>query len=249
VLTPQQQRDFRDLGYFNAGALFNPAELADIRAEYDRLLQHPIRIGEDGKVPFDYSPLLHVQSPLLCRYATHPALVRIAVELIGPNLRLWWDQAVAKQPGQTSEVPWHQDNGYAAIVPHEYATFTVGIDAHTAENGCLWIMPGSHKEGVKPHRRTDTLFFRGYEGDETGVAAPMGDGEVLVFSSLTMHRSGPNRSAVPRRSWVIQMCDADSRNPKTGVRFDDRLLVAKDGEVVAEPYRERDLDLLAALQG
>ena len=128
-------------------------------------------------------------------------------------------------------------------MPEEYLTFTVALDATTVENGCLWIQPGSHRHGVAEHQRTDTIFFRGYDGDETGVAAPQPEGDVMVFSSLTMHRTGANRSGGARRSWVIQFCHGHARHRVTGVAFDDRLLVARDGEPLAEPVRDRDLSV------
>jgi ectoine hydroxylase-related dioxygenase (phytanoyl-CoA dioxygenase family) len=167
----------------------------------------------------------------------------VAVDLLGPDIRLYWDQAVSKPAGATSDVPWHQDNGYTPVVPQDYLTFTVALDAATEENGCLWIQPGSHRAGVRPHRPTDMLFFRGYDGDDKGVAVPQYEGEVLCFSSLTMHRTGPNTSAGPRRSWVIQLCRAETRHSETGRLFDDRLLLARDGVVLEEPVRERPFDL------
>ena len=72
---------------------------------------------------------------------------------------------------------------------------------------------------------------------------------MLVFSSLTLHRTGPNRSRGPRRSWVIQMCHADAHHAKTGKPFDDRLLLSRDGVPLDEPYRDRDLDLSALTKG
>jgi ectoine hydroxylase-related dioxygenase (phytanoyl-CoA dioxygenase family) len=248
ALRPEQIRDFRELGYFNAGRLFDDAALGEMRAEYDRILARSLKIGEKGRTPFDYSPLLHLQSPRLCQVATAPELVAIAVDLIGPDVRLYWDQAVFKRAGAESDVPWHQDNGYTPVVPLEYVTCTVALDAHTRESGCLWILPGSHKRGVVPHEPTDMVFYRGYDGPDTGVPVELGVGEVLVFSSLTMHRTGGNHSRGPRRSWVIQFCDADSKHRDTGVRFDDRLLVAKDGAPLPEPIRERALDLAAIVE-
>lgn len=241
--TERQRRELEQLGWFHLGPVFEPAELDEIRREYDRLLARPMRIGESGKAPFEYSPLLHVQSELLCRYAADRRLVEVALDLLGPDVRLYWDQAVSKPAGATSDVPWHQDNGYAPIVPEEYLTFTVALDATTEENGCLWIQPGSHRAGVRPHEPTDLLFYRGYDGPETGVAVAQPEGDVLCFSSLTMHRTGPNRSAGPRRSWVIQLCRADARNGETGKPYDDRLLVARDGVPLDPPIRERPLDL------
>ena len=241
--TERQRRDFEERGWFHVGPVFAATELEEIRAEYDRLLARPFRIGEEGRTPFEYSPLLHVQSDLLCRYATDRRLVEVALDLLGPDVRLYWDQAVSKPPGATSDVPWHQDNGYAPIVPEEYLTFTVALDATTEENGCLWIQPGSHRTGVRPHEPTDQLFYRGYDGPERGVPVPQEEGDVLCFSSLTMHRTGPNRSAGPRRSWVIQLCRAEARNGETGMPYDDRLLVARDGVPLERPIRERPLDL------
>ncbi len=245
TLKREQVEAFREVGYFNAGRLFDDAELDEMRAEYDLLVARPMRIGEDGETPFHYSPLLHIQSETMRRYCTSPKLVRIALDLLETDIRLFWDQAVSKPPGATSEVPWHQDNGYGPVVPEEYVTCTVGLDATTKENGCLWIQPGSHRSGPTHHRATDSFFYRGYDGPERGVAVEQEKGEVLVFSSLTMHRTGPNLSTGPRRSWVIQFCDASTRNGKTGLPFDDRLIVAKDGAVLDEPYSERKFDLAA----
>ena len=248
ALSPEQQKDFEEVGFFHLGRVFEEPELDEIRAEYDRILSKPLRLGEQGKTPFDYSPLLHVQSPVLCRYATSPGLVKVAIELLGSDVRLYWDQAVCKRAGATSDVPWHQDNGYTPVFPEEYVTFTVALDAATVENGCLWIQPGSHKQGVRPHRPTDTIFYRGYDGPDLGVPVEQPEGDVLAFSSLTMHRTGPNQSNGARRSWVIQLCHAQAHHRETGVPFDDRLLLSRDRLPLKEPYRDRDLDLSALVR-
>jgi ectoine hydroxylase-related dioxygenase (phytanoyl-CoA dioxygenase family) len=244
-LSPRQIEAFREDGYFNAGRVFDDRELEELRAEYDRILARPMKVGEPDTTPFDYSPALHVQSEVMRRFACARPLVEIAIDLLGPDVRLWWDQAVFKRPGATSEVPWHQDNGYTPIDPPEYVTCTVGIDAHTEANGCLWILPGSHRHGIQPHHRRDGVFYRGYDGDETGVPVTMKAGEVLVFSSLTMHRTGPNRSHDPRRSWVVQYCRGDSVHRETKAPYDDRLLLAEGGLVLDEPRRDRELDFAA----
>jgi hypothetical protein len=242
-LSAEQVRAFREVGYFNLGPVFTAAELAEIRASYDSALAKPMRIGERGKSKFDYGPLLQLRDPVLRRYATSPRLVEPLLGLLGPDVRLYWDQAVSKPPGTGSETPWHQDNGYGAVVPAEYVTTTVAIDAMTLDNGCLWIQPGSHHDGPKPHRDTGGFFQIGYEGDEKGEPLVLGAGDVGVFSSLTMHRAGPNPSANPRRSWVIQFIPAHAYHGETKRPFDDRLWVAKNGRVLDEPWSERPFDL------
>jgi ectoine hydroxylase-related dioxygenase (phytanoyl-CoA dioxygenase family) len=248
ILSAQQLNDFRERGAFTLGAVFDPAEREELGAAYDAALSQPLRLGERGKGPFEYSPLLHLQNETLCRYATSPKLVAPMLELLGPDVRLYWDQAVSKPPGATSDVPWHQDNGYTPVEPEEYVTCTLALDAMTRDNGCLWIQPGSHRQGTRPHRPTDYFFQVGYEGAVQGEPCELAAGEVLVFSSLTMHRTGPNTSTRPRRSWVIQFCHGGARHRDTRVPFDDRLLVARDGRVLAEPYRERPIDLATLLK-
>jgi len=244
-MTPsaEQIRAFLDVGYFNLGPVFTKAELEEIRTAYDAALREPMRIGERGKSKFEYGPLLQLRDPVLRRYATSRALVLPLLALLGPDVRLYWDQAVSKPPGTGSETPWHQDNGYGAVVPAEYVTTTLAIDAMTLENGCLWIQPGSHRDGPKPHRDTGGFFQIGYEGDEKGEPLELEAGDVGVFSSLTMHRAGPNPSANPRRSWVIQFIPAHAYHGETKRAFDDRLWVAKDGRVLDEPWSERPFDL------
>jgi ectoine hydroxylase-related dioxygenase (phytanoyl-CoA dioxygenase family) len=148
-----------------------------------------------------------------------------------------------------SPVLWHQDNGYTPVEPEEYLTCTLALDPMTRENGCLWIQPGSHRRGTLPHRPTGYFFQIGYEGPEAGEPCELAAGEVLAFSSLTLHRTGPNLTDRPRRSWVIQFCHGDAHHRDTKAPFDDRLLVARDGRVLAEPTRERSLDLAALLAG
>jgi phytanoyl-CoA hydroxylase len=247
-LRPEQRDAFREQGFFSLGKPFSPAELAELGTEYDRLLGRAQKIGEPGRTPFDYLPLLQLQSPLLRRYATSRALVEPLLDLLGPDVRLYWDQAVAKPPGATSDTPWHQDNGYGAVEPAEYVTTTLALDAMTRANGCLWIQPGSQRRGPSPHRDTGGFFQVGYEGADPGLPCELEAGEVLVFSSLTLHRAGPNPTRGWRRSWVIQFIPAAAVNGETGRVFDDRLRVARGGRVLDEPASERPFDVRAVLE-
>jgi phytanoyl-CoA hydroxylase len=246
-LSAAQREAFRERGFFSLGRPFAPAELAEIGAEYDRLLARATKVGSPGETPFDYVPLLQLQSPALRRFATSPALVEPLLDLLGPDVRLYWDQAVAKPPGTGSDTPWHQDNGYGAVEPAAYVTTTLALDAMTRANGCLWIQPGSHRGGPSAHRDTGGFFQVGYEGTETGEPCELEAGEVLVFSSLTMHRAGPNPTSGWRRSWVIQFVPAAATNGE-GRPFDDRLYVAAGGRVLAEPWSERPFDVRALLE-
>jgi ectoine hydroxylase-related dioxygenase (phytanoyl-CoA dioxygenase family) len=110
----------------------------------------------------------------------------------------------------------------------------MALDDATVENGCIWVIPASHKWGVLPHERDDTLSDKvGYRGPEVGVAVPVKRGQVIAFSSLLLHRSGANATDKPRRAYVIQYCQTDTLNPETGERWGDNLPVTSQGRVLA----------------
>ena len=165
------------------------------------------------------------------------------------SARLFWEQGVAKPPQARTELPWHQDSGYTPTVPEEYVTCWLALDDAVETNGCLWVQPRSHHRGRQPHHNSESFgpFRVGYDGDDNGVAVPVTKGSVLVFSSLLLHRSGPNVTDSSRRAWIIQYCVADATSALSGKPLDDRLLVAQDGRWLDEPVREREIDLLAIL--
>jgi ectoine hydroxylase-related dioxygenase (phytanoyl-CoA dioxygenase family) len=125
-------------------------------------------------------------------------------DLIGPSVRLYWDQLVYKRPGTAAEFPWHQDNGYTYVDPQQYLTCWVALTDATQDNGCPCIAPGLHKHGTLRHHWTD-LGFDCLGGDPQGMLPlPVPAGSVAVFSSLTPHRTGPNLTSEVRKSYILQ---------------------------------------------
>src|SRR5204863_9843913 len=87
-------------------------------------------------------------------FVTRPEWVKITTELLGPNVDLYWNQAVFKMPEGQKEFPWHQDDGYTPVDPSPYLTLWLAINDATVENGCISALPGSHKCGLLPHEQT-----------------------------------------------------------------------------------------------
>jgi ectoine hydroxylase-related dioxygenase (phytanoyl-CoA dioxygenase family) len=100
--------------------------------------------------------------------------------------------------------PWHQDNGYTYIEPQQYLTCWVALTDATRDNGCPWVAPGLHRHGTLAHHMTDA----GWEcltddpADATPVEAPAGS--IVVFSSLTPHKTGPNVTDGVRKAYIVQ---------------------------------------------
>jgi hypothetical protein len=235
-------------GFFIVDALFTEADCDTITAEVERAA-FELALGEAADGPLSYRPMMHLASPALTAVATDPRWASIVLPLVGTgDARLYWEQAVAKPPHARTELPWHQDNGYTPLVPEEYLTCWLALDEAELDNGCLWVIPGSHRHGTVRHQNGAGPFRVGHDGPDTdGMPVPVRRGSVLVFSSLLMHRSGPNTTDRARRAWILQYCGKATTSALSGRLLDDRLLVADGGCWLDEPVRQRDFDLLAVL--
>jgi len=144
------------------------------------------------------------KSAALKAFAAHPAIADICHDLIGPEVRLYWDQAVYKMSERPQDFPWHQDNGYSFVEPQQYLTLWIPLVDAEVENGCPWIAPGLHRMGTLEHWATD-IGLVCVESPEGAVAAPARVGDVVVFSSLAPHRTGPNlRAGTVRKAYILQ---------------------------------------------
>ena len=156
------------------------------------------------------------ESPALRAFTRSPLLTGLCADLLGPDVRLYWDQAVYKKPGTESPFPWHQDNGYAFVEPQQYLTCWVALTDATEDNGCPWVVPGLHRQGTLAHDYSDIGFVCLRDPAEA-VAVPARAGSIVVFSSLTPHSTGPNRTDCTRKAYIVQY--------------------APDGAVVVRPQR------------
>jgi ectoine hydroxylase-related dioxygenase (phytanoyl-CoA dioxygenase family) len=118
-------------------------------------------------------------------------------------VRLYWDQAVYKKPGTESPFPWHQDNGYAFVEPQQYLTCWVALTDATEENGCPWVVPRLHRFGTLAHEYSEIGYVCLRDPAEA-VPVPAVAGSIVVFSSLTPHSTGPNRTGAVRKAYIVQ---------------------------------------------
>lgn len=128
----------------------------------------------------------------------------ICFDLIGPDVRIYWDQAIYKKPGVSKPFPWHQDNGYTFVDPQAYLTIWIGLDHANEDNGCMWMKPGVHKQGTVQHELTDLGYVCFHESPKDAVSVPTRPGTVIVLSSLTPHMTGANATAKTRRALIAQ---------------------------------------------
>ena len=159
---------------------------------------------------------------MLRRFTSSALFADVCADLIGPDVRLYWDQAVYKKPGTESPFPWHQDNGYAFVEPQQYLTCWVALTDATEDNGCPWVVPGLHRLG---HARPRVLRHRlrlPARPARTPCAVPAAAGSIVVFSSLTPHSTGPNRTDDVRKAYIVQFAPERGRGDpgRAGRRHD-----------------------------
>jgi len=150
----------------------------------------------------------------------------LAHDLLGPELRLYWDQAVYKKSERPRTFGWHQDNGYGFLSPQGYLTFWIALSDATRENGCLEVLPGLHKLGTLAHASSgDGIFLELPDPLPRELPAPQSlplrAGSLVAMSSLLPHRTGPNNTPHVRKAYIVQCCEesavvwhGDARRPE-----------------------------------
>jgi len=212
VVTADQARMYDDLGYFVFEDAFDADVLARVIAEidpYEAQIEEVLRSFDDGKAfiaradEITFTTHLVTKSELLRTLVATDPLCGLCRDLIGPDVRLYWDQAVYKKPDTDASFPWHQDNGYAFVEPQQYLTCWIALTDATRDNGCPWVVPGLHRLGTLAHHLTDTGYVC-LDNPPDAVPVPVTAGSVVVFSSLTPHCTGPNRTDATRKAYIVQ---------------------------------------------
>jgi ectoine hydroxylase-related dioxygenase (phytanoyl-CoA dioxygenase family) len=165
-----------------------------------------ISIAEAGAITF--STHLVTQSERLAAFSRHPFFAGVCADLVGPDVNLYWDQAVYKKPEKPRRFPWHQDNGYAYVEPQQYLTCWVALTDATLDNGCPQVAPGLHRSGTLAHTYVDPLGWECLSDYEGAAVAEVPAGGVVVFSSLTPHLTGPNLTDAVRKAYILQYAPA-----------------------------------------
>ncbi|MEE3331626.1 MAG: phytanoyl-CoA dioxygenase family protein [Myxococcota bacterium] len=211
-LSEEQAALYNEQGFFVMEDAIPPNVVERVVAEIDPFedqVEAFLADQQDGRLFINRSNEITFTTHLVNRSAYLNDFVRsalfqdIAADVLGPDVRLYWDQAVYKKPDTSVSFPWHQDNGYTFIDPQQYLTCWIALSDATLDNGCPHVMPGLHKKGTLAHGVTE-LGFECLSEDVVGVPAEVRAGGIVVFSSLTPHRTGPNSTDGIRKSYIVQ---------------------------------------------
>jgi phytanoyl-CoA hydroxylase len=246
MLNADQLKQYEEEGYLIFEQLFNEDEMDRIRQIIDGFDEETEqRLKESGQknwsIPnqINFTAGLNFMHPELQRFIADERFVKLSTAVLGPDIRLYWDQSVYKRPEANRDFPWHQDNGYVPTDPVHYMTCWLALEDTTIENGCIWVQPGTHHKGLVEHVKTD-IGRLCYYGDEEGIPVELKKGSMVAFHSLLFHRSTPNRSQSTRKGYVIQYSVDGAKHPLTGVIFKNGPIVARNGEVAYDNFLTKE---------
>ncbi|MFO1096134.1 MAG: phytanoyl-CoA dioxygenase family protein [Planctomycetaceae bacterium] len=158
-------------------------------------------------------------------WITHPALVARLVQLLGPAYfcpLAHHNCIMAKHPAFSSDTGWHQDIRYWSFAEPELVTVWLALISERADNGCLRVIPGSHRMTLERARFDDALFFRDDLPENQELIAQaqyveLEPGDVLFFHCKTLHAATRNYTDQTKYSVVFTFRGADNP-PRAGSR-------------------------------
>lgn len=254
TVSSAQREQFRSEGYFVVEGALDAESLGIARSTCDRAraaLEQDMR--ERGENRHDNISILGSRYFLRKSRTRYPELRRVLFNdttaalcraTIGDTAWLQNEQFVVKLREPTSTFPWHQDSGYnvyrgGAERHPPYVTLWLALDDVSHANGTISLLPWSLAGGgeLLVHAWDETTeAWVAYDGDEQGIEVEVPAGSIVCFSSLSLHRSAPNTTKRPRRSYVIQYTPTLFRraNDLSAVRGGTQASLRRAGDIFPE---------------
>jgi len=164
----------------------------------------------------------HKISGVMHRYLAQPTIVDVLTRVIGPDVKCMQSMLFVKAAGKPGQA-WHQDEDYIPTRDRSLTGAWIAIDDATVTNGCLWIIPGSHRHGVlwpqfphndKQYDCAGMSYQFPYDEATDAVPVEVPRGSVVFFNGYLLHKSLPNRAASGfRRVLVNHYMSAQSLLP------------------------------------
>lgn len=171
------------------------------------------RENQKGELVADrIDPLLDL-SEVFSELSIDSRFLSVIADLLGQEASLFKAKLISKWPG-THGYALHQDFNYWRfvdnLVPDQMLTVVIALDECNPESGGLELFPGMHQELIQSSREGELDIDESLIDLSTGVIAKMSAGDILIFHSLTPHRSAANLSKSNRECLFFSYMCGDS---------------------------------------
>lgn len=219
-------QDWQDNGYVIVRGLLNPAEMEELSTNINKMLDGELKpdLPMDGVVPEGFGmgwepgladrtdlprrervrlvSWLYYQHSYFKKSAAHPAIYDVVAKLFGSGVQIFGDAVFIKPAHHGIAAAPHQDTAFWNKLNPNAINFWMAVDPATVENGCLYVIPGSHKVDLPHHSDPIMSWYL----DETQadfdkqIPIELAPGDAIFMDSALIHRSYPNQSDKTRRA-------------------------------------------------
>ena len=242
TLSPAELDQWREQGYVRLGHIAPAEEIDALCQRIDDIMLGEVRYGKmlmqlcpsagqeelsRQTKEFKGSSLKYrkiqdlEQDPLFLAYVQHPLFRDLTAKIIAQKVSIFRAMFFNKPAEMGVTINWHQDGagGWQLSIPPLITVWTA-LDNTSITNGCLQIIPGSHKSMIP--EKGDLLSEEEralHAPDEKRLYLEMEKGEVVLLHNWTLHRSETNSTNRPRRAFSVCYIDAATRQQTSGRTF------------------------------
>lgn len=242
-ITDAQWAQYERDGYLRLGKLLSDADLKALQQRIDDIMLGKAKVNYDNMLmqldsasgkyedagvqstgfkgaTLEYRKIQQLEfDPLFLAYMQRPVFQRICERVYGPHVPIAAMRAMFmnKPAHKGTLLPWHQDR-WTAFDRDPLITVWTALDPATIGNGCVQIIPGSHRAGlINPSHPSGFLtpeLAQKWAPKEKTVFLELKAGEVALLHNYTLHSSDVNKTDIPRRAFSV--CYMDARTVSTG---------------------------------
>ncbi len=165
---------------------------------------------------------LHDLDPIFSAFSRTSDVAELVADLGIDQPLLLQGMYIFKQPKIGGEVTCHQDSTFLYTEPAEIAGLWFALEDATLENGCLRVIPGGHKLGLKSRwlrSAAGKMKFEVFDSspwpEEKLLPLEVPKGSLIVLNGLLPHKSLANRSAKSRHAYTLHVISGNCRYPET----------------------------------
>jgi non-haem Fe2+, alpha-ketoglutarate-dependent halogenase len=217
-LSQQQLDDYQRDGFLFPIDVFSASEVGSFRSAFESLIDSSRHCSPKR---FDR---LHLFFDWAHEIVTHDALLDVVEAILGDDILVYGTLVLSKQPHDARYASWHQDSFYSGLHLTPSTSAWIALTPSHEENGCMRVVPGSHKLGALDHdnvsddphllnRRGERIKIDVDEAEVVDVV--LEPGQMSLHESTIVHGSNPNTSAEPRIGFIVRFVTSRMKNPNT----------------------------------
>jgi len=237
MVTKEQIQYFDDNGYLPYGKVIESEDLEELRAGLDRKIELELQGGDDSQPEFKYGHRresneetraitqfvnMSKREPAYEQLLHNPEICNTAAALLhAPSVSLWHDQIISKPPEDNGHFRFHQDFFFWPLAEPRIVSCWLALDDATVANGCMHVIPGSHREprfspetrAAESARQAEAAEageeFETYwekmatEPASIGKPVELKAGECMFHHCLNFHATPQNTTDHQRRAHVM----------------------------------------------